>query len=457
MENDKLNIDQLEKEKLLLEIEELKNQITGSEKGKVWKDYYKPLIPVLVTLIIAIFGWIITLDFNNSQIEIAQIEASLSYINTISEIQDSSAQLKRQAQTVIAPVLPPETSFNLAVDEVENNPNLLAVLIRTYPKNFWEYLIPHIENYPQILSDSDSSTANNYSIFDFLDKKKLINSYYQIVTSEEYDSPERVFGLINYFTYLDSKYKNSNFGNYIPQGKKKQLEYRLLSTVQNSSNNILKADISKASSVILDQSGSDKKYSELAAKFFWEDYDVSFGETPSIDGVDQFIYRERFLPNPNVTFIGYPQETHMLDSLSTSLYTKLSDIDYQSLEIDRIETILYSYIEGGNINAPTTPYLKPDHSLEIVKMILSSLTTEEKRREFSEYLGSSAGDLLFSSIAYPDGSNERVGKEFSDQIIKWYRSFWNEDWHKPEFLSTIIDKYPDLKSKIDKKWGVEID
>ena len=140
MPDEVTNKPDLATEKLQLKIEKLKVEIANSKKRKTWDEYVKPIIPVAATLIIAIFGAVITGQFNKSQLEItksknqsdkeiAQINASLSFIKLMNEIPDSSKQLRQQAKTAIAPALPPETSFYLAYQELPENPYLLEVLL----------------------------------------------------------------------------------------------------------------------------------------------------------------------------------------------------------------------------------------------------------------------------------------------------------------------------------------
>jgi hypothetical protein len=457
MANDKLNTDDLQKEKLLLEIEELKNKVAHSKKSKAWDEYVKPIIPVAVTLIIAIFGWIITGQFNKAQLritesknkadkEIAQINASLSFIRLMREIPDSLIQLRQQAKTVIAPALPPETSFYIAIEDLPINAYVLDVLIRTYKENYWKYLMPYLEVYPPYFkSDPFRKPLNDLPLFGFLDRRQLFNSFYQFLCSESYNSPNRVFALINYFDYL---YEKEDLGGN--PTKNNEIKYQLLSTIERKSDSKLKADISKAASIVLDQFNSQYFYSQLAAKYYWENFDVSRGEIPRGESIEEFIYSERFqVEHPVPGKPNYHIELPAVDSLSQSLFSKLSKLNFNSFEVDRINVILYSYCESIK-KEPFTPYLKQKHSLQLVEKILQSLATEKRRQEFSMHLGSHSGDILFRNIS----QDKEAGKKYSEMLISWYERYWKKDWYIPKFFHNVVSEYPELKSKIDKKWGV---
>ena len=494
MPNDKPNIADLETEKLSLEVEELKTKVADSKKSKVWEGYFKPIIPIAVTIIIAIFGWIITGNFNQAQLtitesknkadkEIAQINASLSFIKLMTEVSDSSIQLRQQAKTVIAPALPPETSFNIAVNELPNNPDVLEVLIKTYKEDSWKYLTPFIEFYPlkytgsefwnsfnrrivdrldlagtdsifkitgrlqSLYKDENIKQLNNrYYFLNFLEKNQLLNDFYKYLIFNNYKSINRVYAILNYLDYI---YYSQDI--YYDNTKRLQKKFEILDLIKNTSDNTLKTDISTAATIVLVIDPSyerDWQLIEITAQYFWEDLDVSSGETPSDGSLKQFLYEKYF----HFEHDSKRLENIGVETLSKNLFSKLTVLDFRKLEIERIENILYSYCE----NSPRfskdvfTTYLRPSQSYQVISKILSTLNNDNKKKDFANYLGSLSGDNLFRNIS----QDKESGKKYAELLITWYQTNWKQGWYIPKFFHSVVDRYPELKTKIDKKWGV---
>jgi len=485
--------DELLTEKARLDIEELKGRITDQKKIKIWENYVKPIIPVGVTLIIGIWGSILTSNYNSAQLEnikrknfsdssvaqtqlkiaqtqldiaidknladkelaqtqfdiskqknetdkqialtqlevsknknesdktIAQITASLSFVKLLQDISTSNPDLTHQAKTVIAPALPPETSFNIAIAELPDNPNALEVLLRTFKEGSWKYLTPFVEY----------STETKSYLFDFLSKRLLIEAFYKFLISANYRSPNRIHSLINYYNYI---YKREELAHN--PSKSNALFYEISAIINKTSDCELKHDISGASLIAFGE-----PYSAFAAKYYWEKYDISVGQTPLDNSIDEFIY-------------GRFDETSK-QILSNGLFSKLSKLNYTRFDVHRIEVICYSYCESqprGNQKI-FSAFLQPNQSYELIAKVLMALDNTARKKVFSDHLGSLSGDILFKNIS----QDKMIGKKYAELLISWYRANWKKDWGIPKFFSSVIVEYPELKTKMDKKWGIWIE
>jgi hypothetical protein len=544
----------LQNEKLRFEIEELKIKIEDLKKTKVWDNYIKPIIPVVVTLIIGIWGTILTKKFNKSQLEnthtqlklareknesdkelsqvqleiskrknssdsaysqtqlqinlskneadklvaltqleiakrknesdkaIAQIDASLSFVKLLQDMPTDNKDLKHQAKTIIAPALPLETIYNIAINELPDNPNVLEILFRTYKDETWKYIIPFIEIYPlkfassefwnlfntrignrydkvccdslhELITQAHSSYQNEnvkqlngcYELLIFLEKRQLLNDLYKYLISYNYKSQKRVYALINYFEYINKISESKNYPSFITD-----LSYDIKTTIEKSNDNALKSDLAIAASTVYDEYHTKTEYSNLAAKYYWEKFDISIGQTPSEGGIYQFIYENRFHDEDVIS--RKPKQLNAIQILSNSLIQKLTALNFTLFDIDRIAVICYSYSETSlrGSKGPFITYLLPSHSYQLIAVVLKSLDTEKRRQEFSMYLGSLSGDQLFMTIS----QDSIIGKQYAKLIISWYRDNCKSDWYIPKFFNSIIHKYPELKSKMEGKWGI---
>lgn len=503
------NIPDLPSDKLRLEIEELKLKIEEQKKGKIWDNYIKPLIPVAVTLTIGIWGSILTSSYNSSQLEnakrknsadssvaqtqlriaqtqldiannknksekelaetqleiskrknetdrqtaltqltiskhknesdktIAQINASLGFVKLLQDISNSNPDLTHQAKTVIAPALPPEISFNIAVTELTSNPNALEVLLRTYENDSWKYLSPYSEYTPKYLSNN-TTTETKPLLFEFLSKRLLLDKYYEFLVSADYKTSNRIYSLINYFDFIYDKEE-------LPHNVSKviELRYSIAATIDKTTSNLLKSDLAGAASIVFDKYGTDQIYSDLAAKYYWKKYNLSIGQTPFENSADQYIYENRIARNK--------QE----EVASNSLFSELIKLNFESFTVDRLGIICYSYSQSTpkGTNEVFGAYLQPEQSYQLVSRILTALNTPARRKEFARHLGSLSGLILFKKIS----QNKIIGKRYVELIITWYKLNWRSDWYIPSFFSYIIKEYPDLKSEVDRKWGVQLD
>jgi len=479
--------DELLVEKARLEIEELKGKVADQKKIKIWGNYVNPVIPVAVTLLIGIWGFILTGKYNSAQLEltkrrnssdssvaqtqlkiaqtqldiskqkneadkelaltqleisrnknqsdkiIAQINASLSFVKLLQDVSINNPELAHQAKTVIAPALPPETSFNIALAELPDNPNALEVLFRTYKEESWKYIVPYAEYAPTDYLNNKPAEIHTY-LFDFLNRRLLLKRFFNFLISSNYISPNRINSLVNYFDYI---YKTEELSHN--PAKSNELFYEVSTAINNTNDFRLKYDLAGASSIVFDVFQSNASFTELAAKYYWEKFDVSIGETSLDNSIDEFIYANRIIPNSQ-------------QILSNCLIKKLSKLNFTALNVDRIEVICYSYCESqprGNQKV-FSAFLQPNQSYALIGKVLKSLNNPIRKKDFASHLGSTSGDILFKNIS----QDKIIGKEYAELLISWYRSNWKKDWYIPKFFSSVIKEYPELKSKMSRKWGI---
>src|SRR5712691_7696490 len=121
--------------------------------------YLKVIIAPLSAVIVAAVGWALTSAYNKTQfdiargknqadVEVARINAALSFANIYREIPDTDVQQKDQALAIAAPVLSPELAFDLAIKTVNRNQNILKILLAKYGDDSWDYVTPTLELVP---------------------------------------------------------------------------------------------------------------------------------------------------------------------------------------------------------------------------------------------------------------------------------------------------------------------
>ena len=480
MEESKQITDDLATEKLRLEIVELRDKVSNSKKSKTWEDYVKPIIPVAVTLVIAISVSIITRQFNRSQLEItksknqsdkeiAQINASLSYIKLMNDISDSSFQLRQQAKTVIAPILPPETSFNIAVSELPNNPNVLKVLIKKYGDESWRFLAPYLEflsidnkmvafvsngnlhfktfkdidynsynleignsladSMFRVVSHSQTllkgeNIRNKYFILNFLENNQLLTHFSKYLISENYQSSSRVLALIH---YLDYTYHNPSVHGNLARQQKIFEEYSTL--IDNTKDTSLKIDLSLSTSFVLMEEDRSEgwKFIEIAASHFWDDLDVSKGETPVDGSVKKILYDGCFQGE----YYKFSTARRGIDIVKKKLFENLSLLDYSNMDDHKIWLILHAYSERNYRDTTSTAYLHPSQTCQLIDKILVSRKACEQKRDMAFFLGSASTIMLHESMS----QDSIAARQFVKSLINWY-----------------VNNYSSLKS-CDKEYG----
>jgi|ERR1051326_336519 uncharacterized Zn finger protein (UPF0148 family) len=122
-----------------------------------WRDLTKSVMPVIVTLIVAIGGWRITYTYNAAQVQAQKAQqaasrasseatASLAYLQFVAREPAPSTAQRDQALMAVAAILPPEPSFDLAAKRLPHERGPLNLLLRIYGDQSWRYLSTFLED-----------------------------------------------------------------------------------------------------------------------------------------------------------------------------------------------------------------------------------------------------------------------------------------------------------------------
>jgi hypothetical protein len=453
------SLQQLENAEKIAKIRSLNHQAAiGSAEKITWHKVAQPLVPVVVTLIVAIGGWIITSSYDRSQLALqveqqkatrqtAEASASISYLQFVARDPAPSIQQRDQATMAAALVLPPELSFRLAIERLPEEGNILALLLRSYGNKSWKYISPEIEanlyelrpyfengilkyTLPQV-----EVAAKTQDLLRFLDEQNVLESEFRyLISSENSRSHQRLSALVAYFTFLVGTGPEHD----VPNRQAVTLVRRL--NADQSVPNDVKFDLSAALSLAFPEYMSDQfdKVLPLAAERFWEGVDVSIGEMPR--GLRYRLYNERFHYVEPVRQRVIAREEVTI--VSRQLLQRLLGLRLKSMTTEEIGWLLYNYCESVPV---ISPYLLPQDCFQFVRSVLATLTTGPGRREFSMELGSLSGDELYRSI----GRDADLKRKYAETVIEWYEKYSQKAWYIPKFLGEVEVDYPDLKPRIE--------
>lgn len=269
----------------------------------------KIAVAPLVTLLIAAVGWVITNSYNATQLEIstrknaadleiAQINAALRYVESIRNIPKDELAQRRQAVAIAAPVLPPDLAFRLAVDQLPDDPTTLSTLMSKYRDEAYDRLIPYLElplgELKRVLEPSPESgpyavqptelERRAGELLHYLRARGLSQSLFDhLVSGSRANNEFRASALLLYF----AEYRQSLRGDagYVVQQayERVRAEDEFKSYMRNPSlSPQAKQAIATATSIVFGQKylyQSDIFITETA-KRFWEGVDVARGVTP---------------------------------------------------------------------------------------------------------------------------------------------------------------------------------
>ncbi len=431
-----------------------------------WTKYINPMLPVVATILLGVIGFSLTGKYNSSQLniakeqnnsnkQIAQINASLSFVKMLKEFSDSGkdADLAEQAKIDIAPVLPPEVGFNIAVTDLLRNPSLMDVLMKSYGDSCWQYLVPYMESQEDIALKIDKRHADTIKshfhasvILSYLDRKRLLKNLYQFIVSGNYNSDKRIFVLVHYINYLNSIYTR-NFNDYfsIPiYGG--EIGPQILATISNTKDYKLKADLALAGSFVFD-SASPGKFSELAAQFVWKKFDISFAEFPSEESIESYIIEYRFvLPYSKRDRLNKNPLTILF---TNDLYNGIEKINFDSLQYSRGWPIFFNFLICS-FDDSSNMCFQPRYALNIIEKIVHSNNPQNDDKE-QIFLAEQFNDIGLN-IFTMYRTDASLRKEFSNTLIEWYSTHWKKGMKQSRIFDSIKKYYPDLTSKIDKNW-----
>ncbi|HEV3481217.1 MAG TPA: hypothetical protein VGR97_02695 [Candidatus Acidoferrales bacterium] len=428
--------EQLEQAEKLASIRShLSSSSTDDRAARVgWQDATKSLLPVAVTLIVALGGWWITSTYNDAQLQVqkaqqsasrasSEASASLAYLQFLASNPSPAQERRDQALMAVAGVLPPELSFSLAAKRLPEEPAVLNLLLRIYGDQSWKYLSPLIE---------DSSSAQ--PILQLLHDQNVLDREFDWLIGAANDRPHRrLQALVSYFQFLRELDAHQH-----PEVNKPATRALVSRALRSDSIGVqTKSDLAAAAALVFVQDPSytpDWDLLDMAANLFWEGIDTGVGELPQEGSLKYQLYFTRF----RFTFNGKGVPTGAIETASNSLAGRLLASRLQDKTVYDLGRLMYSYSEERE-------YLSPGDALRFVRGVLAAVNSQERRKQFSEELGSLSGDVLYRNMS----RDSTVRRQYADLIVDWYSQYATRGWAIPKFLAEVEVDYPDLKERIE--------
>lgn len=442
------------------------------------QEYLKIIIGPLAAVIVAAVGWALTSAYNKTQfdiaieknkadVEVARINAALSFANIYRQIPEADTQQRDRAIAIAAPVLSPELAFDLALRTINRDDSILRILLAKYGDESWKYLAPAVEVIPLefddptlFAHDADASSQGQsfddyraariraealaHTLMTILDQQQHLDELLRYIVSDECSRPElRAYALLAVFQQLDAKMqypKNTASEVRMVLGRIREM------LADRGVSDRAKADIAIASSLVFDKYHSRPEFSDLVVPYFWAGLDIGRGETPAEYDLRSFVYRDRFhYQDTYQRTVTLPQAR----GISEDLATRFAKLSFRRLDFQQISLIMYSYIESTPRGGPSpfTAYLAPPEAVRIIKVILGSLASEARKSDFGAHLGSLGGDALFANIS----QDQESGRLYTKLIISWYDDNYRPGWPPPKFFDSIVARFPDLLPQINGK------
>ena len=380
-----------------------------------------------------------------------------------------------QAQSIIAPVLAPELAFDLALKNIFSNPTLINVLINQYGKEVHSVVAPLYIQFPyDLIADKDRPITSNSEYATYLEKKKiendrlfellevfdrrgLLDKFFDHLISDCFKYPySRSHSLYYYYQYLNKRsaisgHKPSEFLKRI----KRSQEAKFISQ-RTDIPDLVKSEIFTAMAFIYTTGYGGKTEApllELAAKYFWVGVDISAGEDPAYESLKRLLYRDKFYLREGS---GMPSD-HPAYLASKSLWKKLDQLDFSTLDFEQKRLILLQYLildvgrkkdVKGNITGGF-PLLMPKETAALVKRIIPSINSSEEKEEMAIVLSNFPRIVIYNNIFEHD---KRIAKEYIEFLVSWYEQNDGYNWQKPDFLEAAVLAFPSFKDRIDARF-----
>lgn len=462
----------------------------NNESSVNWINIMKIFVPLLVTFTISMVGWQITIDYNNSQlliaeeknaadIEVAHINASLEYIKLQKEIPSTDSTLRNQTKVIISSVLPPQLGFDIAIEELSKNTQSFNRLMTKYKNESYQYLIPYLNYRPlksidlKLLSRRKvrNSNIDNYRI-NINELEEVKGNILKALTSTSH-----IVNLFEYVIYtpLESNVRRNVLLNIIPYLKNNCTSLLFINTssqevarhtyimkfLNSNISDEIKSDISFASIICANEKlfidrvrGLEDKILNYLDEYFWENINISIGEIPLIGSLEQFVYTNKIYYhglNDSIKVYGNSHvNSNHIEKIGKTLFDRLQKLNYLDIAPDQCINILESYAleyPRNNIYA-CDPFLNPEQILQLTESILESLNTSKRKEEFLRAYWRQ-GNMCLDDIYYTIGNRDsNYSKLFYEMFLYWCLE--NKDFAKgfPNFLTRDTEKYPDLEEEL---------
>ena len=144
------------------------------------------------------------------------------------------------------------------------------------------------------------------------------------------------------------------------------------------------------------------------------------------------------------------------DLVSKSLWKKLDQLDFSTLNFSQKELILYQY--ASTIRASTYhyttrkitghfSYLMPKEILALVQKIITSMGSYEEKKNIAFRLRSLSGSHLYRNLSSND---KKIAKEYIEFLLSWYEQNDGYDLPIPKnFKYEVVDDFPSFKDRIE--------
>jgi hypothetical protein len=448
----------------------------------------KVVVAPLVALFVAAVGWFLTTRYNASQleiasrrgaadVEIARINAALRYMEFLRNVPEENVAQRRQAVAIAAPALPPELAFRIAIDQLPDDPAALDALMSKYASEAYAYLAKHLEvpfseikraldpipeKGPYAVQPTEAERRAG-ALLHYLRERGYSQQLFNFLTSEAYDNDGfRPTTLLLYFDEYRLSLRDD--AGHAAQGAYERVravaEFQSYLRDESLSGEAKQAIAFGASIVFGYRFGYESDvFIREAAQRFWSGLDVARGATPKEGSLRAYLYGRAF------HYYGWDAA----DIASAGLRDAIRQLDAGKLDFDNIRLILFGYATAPTI-ARDPAYLTPTDVVEVMRVALGWANTPEKRLSLSWELGSLSGDQLFMNMmpkSYPEVDDVKkitaemasarcaAAKSYAEMLLKWYRDHYTVGWGIPKFLHEVVNEFPELEGRIDRKaWGL---
>lgn len=454
----------------------------------------KVVVAPAIALFVAVVGWVLTTRYNATQldvatqrgaadIEIAQINAAMRYMELVRNIPEEEAGQRRQAIAIAAPVLPPNLAFRLAIDQLPDDPATLDVLMRKYGNKAFPYLARHLEvPFPKLQRAVDPIPKSGHfakqptdaerrasALLRYLRERSQSTMLFKHLVSSNYGNEQfRPIALLLYFDDYRSSLRDA--AGYVVQQayERVRAEEEFRSYMRDPSiTSRAKQAVAFAAAVVFGQQWQYQSdtFVREAAQRFWEGMDVGRGATPVEGSVEAYLFERVFhYNNPPGTDDWFRGEAVTVTSASLRNAILRSNLSHASF--DNVRLVLYGYASSPTVGRDPA-YLAPPHVVEIMRAVLAWANTTERRKELAMELGSLSGHHVFLQMLPSSHPKQEFSKEEDDQsrcgaakayaslLLDWYAKHHAPDWPPASFFDEVANEFPDLESRINRQaWGL---
>ena len=448
-------------------------------------EIVKIVVAPAIALFVAIVGWALAASYNSAQrdlatqraeadVEVARINAAMRYMELVRDIPERESVQRQQAISIAVPVLPPELAFQLAINQLRDDPAALDILVLKYGNEAFAYLVRHLEvpfgdlkltlnphRTAGILAVQPTHSESRADLLlRYLRQRGQSEDLFEYLISDTYTNESfRAIALLLYFVEYKASLKNVAGATVQEAYRRVRLDEEFLSYLRMPSLSAhTKQAIAFASSIAFGtqfERECDIFFQEVASRY-WVNLDVARGATPVEDSFQGYLYEHAFRENRC--------HRDALTRTSASLRNKILGLNIDKLGMDKVRLLLYAYAASNSLG-PNPAYLVPADVVKVMRFILNWADTAERRKQLSMMLGSISGHHVFYNMM-PSGQQMRATTEehsesceaaraFVKMLFYWYEKHHSADWFIPKFFHDVANEFPDLENRINREaWGL---